>query len=247
MRVKKRCKVVPMPRIEIINTLHVPYHTLLHAVTSRYMPQYTRKSNFLTTTEGGRSTSSQSSPPTHQGDITRRQTQALQTHYIYNARTFPNPPYLTSTAQHGKNPAGWLEPQGWCSQSWHHRQGWQYSCWSLQFDRWCWYLLTTNGPSTCWQCAEHLPPKEDTATKRWLQQSLDAFLYHCAHKGTFNHRFSPWRSPLTENVDYTAREMQFRRTEQLRQRRQGSSSLAGRARHASPVHETVMYTRAGRS
>lgn len=132
MRVKKRCKVVPMPRIEIINTLHVPYHTLLHAVTSRYMPQYTRKSNFLTTTEGGRSTSGQSSPPTHQGGITRRQTQALQTHYIYNARTFPNPPYLTSTAQHGKNPAGWLEPQGWCSQSWHHHQGRQYSCWSLQ-------------------------------------------------------------------------------------------------------------------
>lgn len=144
------------------------------------------------------------------------------------------------TQQDGLNPRGG-------AQSWHHRQGWQYSCWSLQFDRWCWYLLTTNGPSTCWQCAEHLPPKEDTATKRWLQQSLDAFLYHCAHKGTFNHRFSPWRSPLTENVDYTAREMQFRRTEQLRQRRQGSSSLAGRARHASPVHETVMYTRAGRS
>lgn len=158
------------------------------------------------------------------------------------------PPCLTSPAQHGKNPAGWLEPMGGTPRAGpSYRQGWQYSRWSLQFDRRRWYLLTTNGPSTCWQCAEHLQPKENTVTRSWLQRSLDAFLYHCAHKVPFNHWFSPWRSPLTENVDYTAQEMQFRRTEQLRQRRQGSPNLGGHARYASPVHETVMYTRAGGS
>lgn len=162
--------------------------------------------------------------PSHSPGGHYSQTDASTPNTLHIQRAhLPTPPHLTSTAQHGKDPAGWLEPRGGAHRAGtNYHQGWQ----SLQFDRWCGYLLTTKGPSTCWQCAEHLQPKEDTVTQSWLQQSLDAFLYHCAHKVTFNHRFSLWRSPLTENVDYTAREMQFRRTEQLRQRRQGSSSTS---------------------
>lgn len=114
MTVKKKKKTVQScPHAKDRNYKH-PASALSHITTcslfqiyatAAKQPQDTRKSNFLTIIEGGRSTSGQSSLPTHQGDITCRHNsiiprRKLSKHITYTTHAPSRTPSLVSLLQH---------------------------------------------------------------------------------------------------------------------------------------------------